>query len=243
MNTGIGDAYNLAWKLACVLKSSAPATLLDTYEAERRPVGADVVARTRAASESYGRERGGAPDRRADAQIDISYAASPFVRDDGPPDGPGLRAGDRAPAVTGLERLGVGYPVRLFEVLRGTDHVVLIALGPEASVNLLNELSEWAREFRRGRANLVRVVVVVAARDPVDRPGITILTDPAGAFSRCYGTSGTAYLIRPDGHVAWRGPSWLDDGLTELVSLVCGRPSSVKHGEMPRSEATSSSSA
>lgn len=38
MNSGIGDAHNLAWKLAAVLQGRAPATLLDTYEQERRPV-------------------------------------------------------------------------------------------------------------------------------------------------------------------------------------------------------------
>jgi 2-polyprenyl-6-methoxyphenol hydroxylase-like FAD-dependent oxidoreductase len=35
MNTGIGDAVNLAWKLAAVLKEGAPDNLLDTYEPER----------------------------------------------------------------------------------------------------------------------------------------------------------------------------------------------------------------
>jgi hypothetical protein len=35
MNTGIGDAINLAWKMAAVLAGSAPDSLLDTYEAER----------------------------------------------------------------------------------------------------------------------------------------------------------------------------------------------------------------
>jgi 2-polyprenyl-6-methoxyphenol hydroxylase-like FAD-dependent oxidoreductase len=35
MNTGIGDAVNLAWKLAMVLKEEAADNLLDTYEAER----------------------------------------------------------------------------------------------------------------------------------------------------------------------------------------------------------------
>ncbi|MFE1441654.1 FAD-dependent monooxygenase [Streptomyces sp. NPDC058739] len=39
LNTGIQDAHNLAWKLAAVVKGSAPDSLLDTYEAERRPVG------------------------------------------------------------------------------------------------------------------------------------------------------------------------------------------------------------
>jgi 2,4-dichlorophenol 6-monooxygenase len=39
MNTGIQDAHNLAWKLAVVLTGRAPDSLLDTYEAERRPIG------------------------------------------------------------------------------------------------------------------------------------------------------------------------------------------------------------
>jgi 2,4-dichlorophenol 6-monooxygenase len=39
LNTGIQDAHNLAWKLAAVVKGSAPDSLLDTYESERRPVG------------------------------------------------------------------------------------------------------------------------------------------------------------------------------------------------------------
>src|SRR4030095_16393811 len=37
-NTGIGDAHNLAWKLAAVVSGTAGAGLLDTYDAERRPV-------------------------------------------------------------------------------------------------------------------------------------------------------------------------------------------------------------
>jgi 2,4-dichlorophenol 6-monooxygenase len=38
LNSGIQDAHNLAWKLAAVLRGSAPAGLLDSYESERRPV-------------------------------------------------------------------------------------------------------------------------------------------------------------------------------------------------------------
>jgi 2,4-dichlorophenol 6-monooxygenase len=40
LNTGIQDAHNLAWKLAMVTKGLAPDSLLDSYEAERRPIGA-----------------------------------------------------------------------------------------------------------------------------------------------------------------------------------------------------------
>jgi hypothetical protein len=46
MNTGIGDAVNLAWKIAAVLKDSAPETLLDTYEPERIPFAQRLVATT-----------------------------------------------------------------------------------------------------------------------------------------------------------------------------------------------------
>ena len=46
MNTGIGDAVNLAWKLAAVVKNNAPATLLDTYEPERIPFAQRLVATT-----------------------------------------------------------------------------------------------------------------------------------------------------------------------------------------------------
>ncbi|HVF39154.1 MAG TPA: FAD-dependent monooxygenase [Gemmatimonadaceae bacterium] len=46
MNTGIGDAVNLAWKLAAVLKGTAASDLLDTYESERIPFARRLVATT-----------------------------------------------------------------------------------------------------------------------------------------------------------------------------------------------------
>jgi 2-polyprenyl-6-methoxyphenol hydroxylase-like FAD-dependent oxidoreductase len=46
MNTGIQDAHNLAWKLALAVSGHASPALLDSYDAERRPVGEEVVGRT-----------------------------------------------------------------------------------------------------------------------------------------------------------------------------------------------------
>ena len=46
MNTGIQDAMNLGWKLAVAVRGSAPPWLLDSYEGERHPVGASVLALT-----------------------------------------------------------------------------------------------------------------------------------------------------------------------------------------------------
>ncbi|MFI7321997.1 FAD-dependent monooxygenase [Streptomyces venezuelae] len=46
MSAGVQDAVNLGWKLALVLKGAAPDALLDTYHAERHPVGARILTNT-----------------------------------------------------------------------------------------------------------------------------------------------------------------------------------------------------
>ncbi|MDT0451298.1 FAD-dependent monooxygenase [Streptomyces hesseae] len=48
MNLGVQDAFNLGWKLAAVVQGRMPERLLDTYHSERHPVGAGVLANTRA---------------------------------------------------------------------------------------------------------------------------------------------------------------------------------------------------
>ncbi len=48
LNLGLGDAMNLGWKLAAMVRGEAPPGLLDTYHAERHPVGARVLGWSRA---------------------------------------------------------------------------------------------------------------------------------------------------------------------------------------------------
>jgi 2-polyprenyl-6-methoxyphenol hydroxylase-like FAD-dependent oxidoreductase len=48
LNLGLGDAMNLGWKLAATIQKSAPDGLLDTYQTERHPIGAEVLAWSRA---------------------------------------------------------------------------------------------------------------------------------------------------------------------------------------------------
>ena len=48
LNTGVQDAVNLGWKLAQVVNGTSPGSLLDTYHAERHPVGARVLRHTMA---------------------------------------------------------------------------------------------------------------------------------------------------------------------------------------------------
>jgi 2,4-dichlorophenol 6-monooxygenase len=52
-NTSIQDAYNLAWKLAAVLRQEAGAALLDTYTAERAPIGRQIVERANLSRDQF----------------------------------------------------------------------------------------------------------------------------------------------------------------------------------------------
>ncbi|MGW4751026.1 rifampin monooxygenase [Streptomyces chartreusis] len=58
LNLGVQDAFNLGWKLAAAVRGRAPEGLLDTYHAERHPVGAAVLGNTRAQITLLGSEPG-----------------------------------------------------------------------------------------------------------------------------------------------------------------------------------------
>jgi 2-polyprenyl-6-methoxyphenol hydroxylase-like FAD-dependent oxidoreductase len=101
MNLGMQDAYNLAWKLALVIRERAPDSLLDSYEAERRPVAMGVLESTDQAQKSAMiKSRFGQTIRnnvmqimsrfpsltakrgQMNAQIGVSYRGSPIVAED-----------------------------------------------------------------------------------------------------------------------------------------------------------------
>jgi 2-polyprenyl-6-methoxyphenol hydroxylase-like FAD-dependent oxidoreductase len=69
LNLGVQDAFNLGWKLAAQVRGWAPATLLDTYQAERRPVAEDVLDNTRAQMELLSTESGPQAVRRLLAEL------------------------------------------------------------------------------------------------------------------------------------------------------------------------------
>ena len=147
MNTGIQDAYNLAWKMALVLRGAADEALLDSYEAERRPVGVDVVERTKAGEHVVRpRAQGGSPRRHADPG-ELSRQRL------------GREAAGRAGAACRRSRAGcarpapgsVGFPLRLFDVLRGTEHVVVVfrARGSRCPAGARNARARPAGAIRR----------------------------------------------------------------------------------------------
>ncbi|MFF4785618.1 FAD-dependent oxidoreductase [Streptomyces griseorubiginosus] len=117
LNTSVQDAYNLGWKLAAVLRSEAPADLLDTYEEERRPVAAHMLG------VSTGVHRGEVRRGEATRQLNLGYRESSLTEETRTAV-TGLRAGDRAPD-------GKLDGTRLFDAFRG-PHWTLVAVGTEA---------------------------------------------------------------------------------------------------------------
>lgn len=179
MNTGIQDAHNLGWKLAAVANGAPPA-LVDTYEAERRPVALGVLslsnARMRQALENKA-----IPTTRdmTTTQLGIHYRGSPLARDDRD-ESAVLRAGDRAPDARGL--VGSGGERRLFDLTRG-GRFTLLSFG-----------AGTAPELSRFGVRTFRVVSEPAGPEDV--------CDTTGQLAASYGAvAGTLCLIRPDGHV------------------------------------------
>jgi 2-polyprenyl-6-methoxyphenol hydroxylase-like FAD-dependent oxidoreductase len=179
MNTGIQDANNLGWKLAAVAGGASPA-LLDTYEAERRPVAVGVLALSNARLKQT-LEQKAIPTRR-DAntiQLDVGYRGSALARDDRRGTAP-LRAGDRAPDATKLAT--VEGECRLFDLMRG------------GRFTLLNFGATPALEASPSGLRSLHVVGQLASPDDI--------ADTEGHLASAYGaTDRTLVLVRPDGYI------------------------------------------
>jgi 2-polyprenyl-6-methoxyphenol hydroxylase-like FAD-dependent oxidoreductase len=195
-NTGVQDAHNLAWKLALVLRGAAGRGLLETYDAERRPIGELTVEQaysryvTRVAPylgtehmqplvDDISMELGHRYDSSA---VALEPGGNPALHEH-PHQSKG-RPGSRAPHVflaRGGERIST---LDLF----GRDFVLLAAA----------EGGAWcdAALVAADRLRLRLDGYIVGEND---------LLDPQGGFPDAFGLSiGGAVLVRPDGVVAWR---------------------------------------
>jgi pentachlorophenol monooxygenase len=220
MNTGIQDVHNLAWKLALALSGVAAPRLLDSYDAERRPVGEEVVGRTvRSAREGIGADSND-PDFviRREAQLLIRYDDSPIVA---------RGAGGRAPDAIGLTRDTVTHPIRLFSLLGGRDHTLLLYAGDDATPDDVPSFERLAESAVTAGHDGVQVYLIAAPNAGVGSTVLPVIHDSAGDFARAYDTHGPAvYVVRPDGHVSYTSAEIdVEDVVSHLSSTFAARVS------------------
>ena len=208
MNTGVQDAYNLGWKLALAVQGDAAPGLLDSYHAERHPVGEEVVGRTvRAAREGIGAGDDLQTAVLRTAQLLVAYPDSPIVAGDtGDTQTSGPIPGERAPDATGLCRSAVTGPVRFHETLRHTGHTLLLWATTAEVWRRAQDVAADVVERTRGHVHAV--IAVPGALDAVAVSGDT-LVDARGTLAAAYGFGATpnapdAVLIRPDGYLSYR---------------------------------------
>lgn len=172
LNTSVQDAYNLGWKLAAVLRGG-PVSLLDSYEAERRPVAAQMLGLATGLLDAM--KRGEMRRGREIHQIDIGYPESPLAVER-PERRGGLLAGDRAPEAPVMG--ASGRPTSLFGLFNG-PHWTLLGY----------ETEKAAVAPRRG----LHIHVFGSRGDVVDLDG---------HVRQAYAlTPDTWVLVRPDGYV------------------------------------------
>jgi 2-polyprenyl-6-methoxyphenol hydroxylase-like FAD-dependent oxidoreductase len=201
LNIGVQDAVNLGWKLAQVVKQTAPERLLDTYQSERHPVAARVLRTTMAQvallrtddrtdalreimSELLSMDE---PRRRLAAEmsgLDIQYdlgAGHPLL-------------GRRMPD---LDLLTADGPRRVFTLLHAA-RPVLLNLGAPGGY----DITPWADRVQ---------VIDATYAGRWELPVLGVVTAP------------TAVVIRPDGYVAWVG-DLTQLGLADALTTWFGPP-------------------
>lgn len=214
MNCGIADADNLAWKLAAAHQGWAAPELLDTYEAERRPVA------QASADESYRRlidaitahQTGASARARPSEGLVLGYhydSAAVIADGTAPPEHDPVaeyvqtgRPGHRAPHVwlaadgkrtSTLDLIGTGFT---------------LFTGAQA---------DWIGDF----AGAARAASVPLRAYPV---GAGPVTDPDGDFAETYGIGPSGgVLVRPDGHVAWRSQDRPAEAPSAIFAALLGR--------------------
>lgn len=230
MNTGIGDAYNLAWKLALVVKGHAREELLDSYEAERMPFArailhsSDQGFHVQSTTNPVGQRLKIflvpllfrllsllSPLRRRAfwllSQLWTSYRNSPAVAESGPVK-KGPRAGDRTPY--GFFEDGPDIGKSIFTTLKGVDHHLLLFAGKTTDSPLADthQVEEHLHALLDAYSVPIHLHLISARnRSLHKRYGADVLS---------------LFLVRPDGHIAYRSQADDLDSLRAYLNKQFG---------------------
>jgi 2-polyprenyl-6-methoxyphenol hydroxylase-like FAD-dependent oxidoreductase len=223
MNTGMQDAFNLAWKLALIQKGQGKAEpLLQSFSMERSAVG-DQVLRAAEAFTTVATLRNPIAQslrnqlapilsasqffqdkvRRSWQEISINCRHSPLSAQ-GSVFGGGQQAGDRlcyAP-LTAAD----GRPSTTFAVLDGTHHALLLL--PGADADSMPSLLTIAQQAQRAFPNVLMPHVILqddALATVAANLSIPVFRDAQKAvYPRLWAAGPTMVLVRPDGYIGYR---------------------------------------
>jgi 2-polyprenyl-6-methoxyphenol hydroxylase-like FAD-dependent oxidoreductase len=209
LSAGVQDAANMGWKMASFVKGSLPASLLATYDEERRPVDQEAVdySIVRLEKAGLGFRRQDAKnttgnkldptkmpesfstkaEEKVAAELDVHYRGSRLGMDVGPVGD--VRAGDRAPDSPCCDY--AGSAVRLYDLFRG-PHWTLLGFGPGGTALVRSAPLPNDIEIR---AYTIEHVPAMGGEERT-------IVDADGYAHQYYGVDGDAVvLVRPDAYI------------------------------------------
>jgi 2-polyprenyl-6-methoxyphenol hydroxylase-like FAD-dependent oxidoreductase len=212
MNTGLQDAFNLGWKLALVCHGEAGPGLLDTYEAERRPVAERIVAsgaetesaqsmtdasdraaRDRAMRAAFADADSARHDAAAASELDRSYPKSRVVAGE---DGPRLMPGVLLPDTAAVQPAD-GDPRPLHELTHNPGYTLLVLGGPAGDRARVSALLD---DLDRHRGPVVSAVHGLSTH-----PGDGSVGRIDEMTAQALGVAGVTVLaVRPDRYIGLR---------------------------------------
>jgi 2,4-dichlorophenol 6-monooxygenase len=241
-NTSIADAYNLAWKLALVLDGKAAPSLLDSYDAERAPIGKQIVLRANQSIEEFGpifealgddmevrkenSPRGAESRAKLKAAIELkNYEFNAHGVELGHRYRSGAVVPDGAPEPEFTRDPELYYHATTWPGAR-LPHAWLEHKGERVSTHDLAGKGRFTLFTGIGGEGWLEAAADVTARTGVSVVAIVIgpgrdARDIYDDWSRSSEVEETGcVLVRPDAHVAWRSAAMVDDPVAELGRVM-----------------------